>query len=74
MARQRTKGKATKNVARKKVTRTARAKRKPGKASKKPRQPASMASPPKPSVPGTVESSGALDLLRAWSPPRYSTR
>jgi len=74
MVRKRTKGKATKNVARKKVTKTAVAKRRTGKAAKKPRKPASKTSPPEPAVPGAVESPGALDLLRAWSPSRYSKR
>ena len=74
MAVKRTKGKATKNVARQKLTKTASAKRKTGKAATKPRQPASKPSPPKPAVPSAVESPGAVDLLRAWSPSRYSTR
>ena len=74
MATKRTKGKATKHVARKKVTKTASAKRRTGKAAKKPGEPASETSPPKPTVPRTVESPGAGDLLRAWSPSRYSTR
>ena len=74
MARKRTKGKATKNVARKKVTKAAGAKRRTGGAPKKPRSPAPKASPPEPAVPGAVESTGALDLLRAWSPSRYSKR
>ena len=74
MARKRTKGKTTKNVARKKVTKTASAKRRRGKAAKKPRKPASKTSPPNPAVPRTVESPGAVDLFRAWSPSRYSTR
>ena len=74
MARKRTKGKVTKNVARKKVTKTASAKPRRGKAAEKPRKPASKTSPPNPAVPRTVESPGAVDLLRAWSPSRYSTR
>jgi hypothetical protein len=72
MARKRTKGKATKKVARKKITQAAGAKRRTGGAAKKPRTPAPT--PPKPAVPGVVESTGALDLLRAWSPSRYSKR
>jgi hypothetical protein len=64
MARKRTKGK--------KVTQTARAKRRSGKAAKKP--PASKTSPRKPAVPRTVESPRGADLLRAWSPSRYSPR
>ena len=67
MARKMTKGKT-------KVIKTTSAKRGTGKAAKKPRKPASKASPPKLAVPGTVESPGAVDLLRAWSPSRYSTR
>ena len=74
MARKRTKGKTTKNVARKKVTKAAGAKRRTGSAAKMPREPAPKTSPPKAAVPGAVESTGALDLLRAWSPSRYSTR
>jgi hypothetical protein len=73
MARKRTKGKATKNVARKKVTK-AGARRRTGKAAKKPRTPAPKTSAAKPAVPGAVESTGVLDLLRAWSPSRYSKR
>jgi hypothetical protein len=72
MARKRTKGKATKSAARKKITKAA--KRRTGGAAKKPRTPAPKASPPEPAVPGAVESTGALDLLRAWSPSRYSKR
>jgi len=74
MARKRTKGKATKNVARKKVTKAAGAKRRTGSAAKMPREPAPKTSAAKPAVPGAVESTGALDLLRAWSPSRYSKR
>src|SRR5438552_457194 len=51
MARKRTKGKATKNVARKKVTKTASAKRRRGKAAKKPRKPASKDIPSEPRGP-----------------------
>ena len=72
MARKRTKGKATKSAARKKITKAV--KRRTGGAAKKPRTPAPKASPPEPAVPGAVESTGALDLLRAWSPSRYSKR
>ena len=73
MARKRTKGKATtKSAARKKITKAA--KRRTGGAAKKPRTPAPKASAAKPAVPGVVESMGALDLLRAWSPSRYSKR
>ena len=74
MATKRTKGKATKNVARKKVTKAAGAKRRTGSAAKMPREPAPKTSAAKPAVPGAVESTGALDLLRAWSPSRYSKR
>jgi len=73
MARQRTKGKGAKNVARKKVAKTAGAKRRTGRAAKKPRKPAPETSAARPAVPKTVEST-AMDLLRAWSPSRYSTR
>ena len=74
MARKRTKGKTTKNVARKKVAKAAGARRGTGSAAQKPRPPAPKTSPPEPAVPGAVESPGALDLLRAWSPSRYSKR
>ena len=74
MARKRTKGKATKNVARKKVAKAAGARRGTGSAAQKTRPPAPKTSPPEPAVPGAVESPGALDLLRAWSPSRYSKR
>jgi hypothetical protein len=57
MAGKRTKGKTTKDVARKRVTKIASAKRRTGEAAKKPRKPA-----------------GITDLLRSWSPSRYSTR
>jgi len=60
MARKRTKGK--------KATQTASARRRTGKAVKKPSQPASQTSPTKPEPPG------AIDLLRSWSPSRYSSR
>ena len=73
MARKRTKGKATKNVARKKVTK-AGARSRTGRAVKKARTPAPKTSAAKPAVAGAVESTGALDLLRAWSPSRYSKR
>ena len=73
MARKRTKGKATKNVARKKVTKTVSANRRTGKAAM-PGRPASETFPPKPAVPGPAESPGSIDLLRGWSPSRYSTR
>ena len=72
MARKRTKGKATKSAARKKITKGA--KRRTGGAARKPRRPAPSTSPPKAAVPEAVESPGALDLLRAWSPSRYSKR
>ena len=74
MAKKKTKGKATKNVGRKKVTKTASTKRRTGKAAKKPGKPAAKPSPPEPAVPTTVESPGSMDLLRGWSPSRYSTR
>jgi len=45
---------------------TKAAKRKTTKAAKKPRKAASSKAP--------VESSRATDLLRGWSPSRYSTR
>jgi hypothetical protein len=60
MAGKRTKGK--------KATQTASARRGTRTAVKKPRKPVSETSPVKP------ESPGALDLLRSWSPSRYSSR
>jgi hypothetical protein len=74
MVRKRTQGKTTRKVARKKLTKAAGAKRRMGGAAKKPRARAPKTSPPKPAVPGAVESTRSLDLLRAWSPSRYSTR
>jgi len=74
MARKRTQGKTTKNVTRRKLTKAAGAKRRTGKAGKRPRKPPSKPSPPKPAVPSAVEAPGAMGLLRAWSPSRYSTR
>jgi hypothetical protein len=65
MARKRTKGRAKKNAA--------SGKRGTGKASKVPRKPAAKTSPPQP-VRTTVTSQGAMNLLRAWSSSRYSTR
>jgi hypothetical protein len=65
MAKKRTKGRAGKNAA--------SGKRRTGKASKAPRKPAAKTSPPQP-VRRTVTSQGAMNLLRAWSPSRYSTR
>jgi hypothetical protein len=47
---------------------TASPKRRTAKAVKNPRQPASKSAAPK------AASSGAIDLLRSWSPSRYSTR
>ena len=44
------------------------AKRRSAKAVKKPRKPAPKSAAPKP------ESVDAIDLLRSWSPSRYSTR
>jgi hypothetical protein len=58
MATKRTKRKATKQVGRKKVGKSGRAKRKTGKAA----------------IPKTAGSEAAMALLRAWSPARYSSR
>jgi hypothetical protein len=63
---------ARKTTTRKKVTRATSAKRRTGKAAKKPRKAASATS--QPAVPTTNEVSRAVDLLRGWSPSRYSTR
>ena len=64
--------KIAKRLARKTSTKTVRADRARGKT--KPRKPASKTPPSKPAVSGAVESAGAMDLFRAWSPSRYSTR
>jgi hypothetical protein len=56
---------ARKKTAKKKVTKTARARRKTAKPAAKPRKAASKA---------TVGPRGAIDLLRGWSPSRYSSR
>ena len=74
MAKKKTKGKATKNVGRKTGAKGAGAKRSAGTAAKKPRKPAPKSSPTKPALPKTVEPRRGMDLLRAWSPSRYSTR
>ena len=70
MASKRTKGK--KKVSSRKVTRksaTTRGKRRTGKATKKPRKAVA-----KTGTERALESLGALNLLRAWSPSRYSMR
>jgi hypothetical protein len=59
---------ARKRTRRTKAPRTASARRRTGTAVKKPRKPASKISPAKP------ESPGAIDLLRSWSPSRYTSR
>jgi hypothetical protein len=74
MARKRKSGKATKTVARKKVAKRAGAKRKSAKTAKKPRRSAKKSSTGKATVSKALEQLGAMDLLRAWSPSRYSTR
>ena len=56
---------ARKKTTKKKVTKTARARRKTAKPAAKPRKAASKAA---------VGSRGAIDLLRGWSPSRYSSR
>jgi hypothetical protein len=68
------KGKATKKPARKKVRATGGAKRKAAKSAKKPRKPKTRLAAAKAVVEKTLESTGAMNLLRAWSPTRYSTR
>ena len=60
MARKQAKGK--------KATQSASARRKTRTAVKKAQKPVAKTSPAKP------ESSGAIDLLRGWSPGRYSSR
>ena len=65
---------ARKRTKRKKVTQTARAKRGTGKSAKTLGKPASTSSHGKRAVPTTNGSSRAIDLLRSWSPSRYSTR
>ena len=58
-----------KRKATKKTTRTARS----TKAAKKPRRSAPKAKAPKRDLVGTIEAK-AIDLLRSWSPSRYSHR
>jgi hypothetical protein len=76
MARKSTKGRTTKKVARKKVARkkVAAVARKAGKATGKARKVVSKRSASTPVAPGPVESPRAMDVLRAWSPARYTTR
>lgn len=62
--KKKTKAKVKKTVARRKVA----------KAPKKPRKSAAKTSAVKPGIPKATESTGAVSLLRAWSPSRYSTR
>jgi hypothetical protein len=73
MARK-TKGKTTKKIARKKVATTARGRRRTASAVKKPRASAPKPSAPKPAGAPAVDTTSAMNLLRAWSPSRYSTR
>jgi hypothetical protein len=73
MARKRTSSKTKKKVARKKVAKRTVARRKPAKAAKKHKRVVKSSSP-KPATTGTVVRAGAMALLRAWSPSRYSTR
>ncbi len=70
MARKTTKGKGTKTVRRKKAATTKTAARKSPKKSGKATAKTSRA---KASVLG-VAPAGAMDVLRAWSSSRYSTR
>jgi hypothetical protein len=56
-----------------KVGKAAGAKRKNAKAAKKPRKPAGKSAATKLAA-TKRESLGSLDLLRSWSPSRYSTR
>jgi len=75
MARKRTGSKSKKKVARKKVAKRPVARRKPAKAAKRRKRVRVVeASAPKPETAGTVERAGAMALLRAWSPSRYSVR
>jgi len=65
MARKKAKGKKPKST---KATQPASARRTTRRAVEKPRKSVSKASPAK------HESPGAIDLLRSWSPARYSSR
>jgi len=71
MAKKRAKAKPAKKVARKKGAKPARARKKPAPRAKTARKSTTRAA-----VPKALESlgAGALDLLRAWSPSRYSSR
>ena len=65
-------GKRTKTTKRKKITKAPSAKHKTGKAVGK-----AVGKAPKPASKTTAakrESLGAVDLLRGWSPSRYSAR
>ncbi|HJQ83966.1 MAG TPA: hypothetical protein VKA21_07820 [Candidatus Binatia bacterium] len=70
MARKTGKGKAKKPVARKKTAKRTAPKRKATKTTKKPRARAKAETK---SAAATITTS-AMDLLRSWSPSRYSTR
>ena len=70
MATKKTKGKATKTVARRRKV----AKKPTRKTVKKPVRAKAKASPAKPTAPAPGAAPKAMDLLRAWSSSRYSRR
>ena len=74
MARTKTtrKGKSPKKAARKKAPQAKSAKRSTPKAAKKPRKTSAKKATPAVAVTKVVEALGVTDLLRAWSPSRYS--
>jgi len=73
MASKKTKGKAPRKIARKKVARSSGVRRKTGAGAKKPRRSPPAASASKPAA-GAADTTAAMNLLRAWSPSRYSSR
>ena len=74
MSKKKTKGKAAKTATRKKPTKPATSKRTAGKAAKSPRKTAATPVLSKGAFQTLVEPPKAMDLLRAWSPSRYSKR
>ncbi len=74
MARKKTttKGKSPKKAARKQAPQATSAKRSTREAAKKPRKTSAKKATPAVAVVKAVEAPGVTDLLRAWSPSRYS--
>jgi len=75
MAKKKTKGRATKTVARKKGAKAATRKTTAKKAAKKSGKTAPETTPAKATVPARgFAPATTMDLLRSWSSSRYSTR